>query len=167
MEENRPLPLLICMMGLPRSGKSTVSKIMATALSAPIVNRDSIRLALHGQRYQQLAEPMIKATAIIMVRALFLSGNETIILDETALKSSSRKFWKNDKEGDQRFFHIATPIETCLDRARSMRDEVIQPIIKKMAEYAEPLDDQDLEWTDDGIIPKEVLDAQKEAQGFL
>jgi tRNA uridine 5-carbamoylmethylation protein Kti12 len=159
-------PLLICMMGLPRSGKSTVSKVMSKVLAAPIVNRDSIRLALHGQRYQKLAEPMVKATAIVMVRALFLSGNETIILDETSLKSSSRRFWKNDEEWDQRFFHVKTPIEVCLERARSMNDEVIQPVIKKMAEYAEPLDDQDLGWDDDGIIPKVVIDALEKAQGF-
>ncbi len=51
---------LICTVGLPRSGKSTWCKTQ----SYPIVNKDSIRLALHGQRYLQDAEKEIRAMII-------------------------------------------------------------------------------------------------------
>ena len=58
---------LILTVGLPRSGKTTWAK--KTGL--PIVNRDAIRIALHGQAYIQDAEEMITAFEWYMVKALF------------------------------------------------------------------------------------------------
>src|SRR5882672_916000 len=59
--------LLICTVGLPRSGKST----WARSQSFPIVCPDAIRIAIHGQRFISEAEPFVWATAKAMVRALF------------------------------------------------------------------------------------------------
>lgn len=128
---------LICMMGLPRSGKSTVARVLSKQLSAPVVNRDSIRLALHGQRYQQLAEPMVKAIAGVMVRSLF-AYHDSVIVDETNIRLSTREFWRGiDPEAT--FLNVATPKELCLERARATNDEEIQPVIEKMAAEMEPL----------------------------
>ena len=51
--------LLICTMGLPRSGKSTWSKKMAQKYGIPIVCPDSIRISLYARDFIVEAEPMV------------------------------------------------------------------------------------------------------------
>lgn len=131
--------LTICMMGLPRSGKTTLARKLSEKLNAPIVNRDSIRLALHGQRFVPVAEPMVKAISGIMVNALFKAGHATVIIDETNVRRSTRDFWKGIQP-NIRFLHVSTSEEECLARARSMNDEEIQPVIHRMAAEFEPLE---------------------------
>ncbi|GAF94425.1 unnamed protein product, partial [marine sediment metagenome] len=62
---------LILTVGLPRSGKTT----WARKQGIPMVNPDSIRLALHGKAFIEEAEPMIWTIAKYMVRALFIAGH--------------------------------------------------------------------------------------------
>lgn len=52
-------PTLVLMVGLPRSGKSTIAR----SGRVPIVSPDAIRLALHGQPFIASAEPTVWATA--------------------------------------------------------------------------------------------------------
>ncbi len=113
-------------VGLPRSGKSTWAKQQNT----PIVNPDSIRLALHGQRFLPEAEAMVWVMAKYMVKALFLAGHDTVILDATNTTKSRRDEWKS-KEWVRQFIEIETRTEECLERA--IDDFDIQPIIKKMS----------------------------------
>ena len=131
-------PELICMMGLPRSGKSTAAMRLSWVLGAPVVNRDSIRLALHGQRYVKEAEPMVKAVAKIMVKALFKAGHRTVIVDETNLKTSTRDFW-HDEEWRRLFLPVSTTADVCLKRAAATEDETIRPIILSMTKTTESL----------------------------
>lgn len=134
--------LTICMMGLPRSGKTTLARKLSAKLNAPIVNRDSIRLALHGQRFVPVAEPMVKAISGIMVNSLFKAGHTTVIVDETNIRRSTRDFWKAIQP-NIKFLHVTTSEEECLARARGMNDEEIQPVIQKMAADFEPLEDDE------------------------
>jgi hypothetical protein len=60
---------LILTCGLPRSGKST----WARGQGVPVVNPDSVRLALHGQVYRKESENMVWAIAETMIRALFIA----------------------------------------------------------------------------------------------
>lgn len=123
-------------VGLPRSGKSTWAKQQNT----PIVNPDSIRLALHGQRFLPEAEAMVWVMAKYMVKALFLAGHDTVILDATNITKSRRDEWKS-KEWARQFIEIATSAEECLERA--VDDFDIQPIIKKMSfDYQKPHDSE-------------------------
>lgn len=131
------------MMGLPRSGKSTVARKLSEALRAPIVNRDSIRLALHGQRYQELAEPMVRAVAVVMVRALFGAGHAAVVVDETSLRRGSRDLWR-DPGWSTEVLEVPTPVEVCLGRARRDNDAEIQPVIERMYDSWEPLEDGEL-----------------------
>ena len=131
--------VLICMMGLPRSGKSTKARELGEKLSAPVVNRDSIRTALHGQRFVAAAEDMVKAVAMIMVRHHFEYGYRVVIIDETNMKRSTRDFWSKG-QWETSFLHINTSKEECIRRAKEFGDDEIQPIIEKMAAYAEPLE---------------------------
>lgn len=78
---------LLMTVGLPRSGKSTWAR---KQFGVPIVNPDSIRLAMHGHQFIKSAEPFVWATASTMVEALFLAGHPTVILDATNVTRATR-----------------------------------------------------------------------------
>lgn len=135
--------LLIAMMGLPRSGKSTVSEKLSKELGAPIVRKDAIRLALHGNAYISLAEPMVKAISLIMVRSLFLSGHPIVIADETHYSRAARDFMKSPKEWTTEFYHVGTPASVCMERAIKTNQAYLVPVIEEMVSRYEPLDDDE------------------------
>ncbi|MGA2875510.1 MAG: ATP-binding protein [Nitrososphaerales archaeon] len=125
---------LIVMVGLPRSGKTT----RARQLGFPIVNPDSIRLALHGNR---LAEPFVWEINYLMIRALFLAGHDTVIVD-AAHTTNKRRDPYFDQFGNDchiEFMHIDTSKEICIERATKEGDTVIIPIIEKMANQFESI----------------------------
>src|SRR3990172_6127427 len=112
--------ILIAMVGLPRSGKSTWSR----AQSWPIVNPDAIRLAIHGERFNAQAEPFVWLVCKTMVRALFLAGHNVVILDATNTTRKRRDDLRS-AEWETYFKVIDTPPEVCLDRAASENDSEI------------------------------------------
>lgn len=126
---------LILTVGLPRSGKTT----WAREQKLPIVNPDSIRLALHGQRFQSLAEPMVWAIALIMVRALFMSGHDSVIVDATNVSRKRRDFWKSG-DWELSFVRICTSEAACIKRAMDVNDTVIVPVIERMAKEFQPVE---------------------------
>lgn len=133
--------VLIATVGLPRSGKSTWAKKQ----SYPVVNPDSIRLAIHGQRFYGPAEPLVWATAKLMVRSLFLAGHKYVILDATNVERKRRDEWIS-KEWGLFFKHIDTSTETCLERAVATNDADIQPIIRRMSDQFETLGADEKRW---------------------
>lgn len=116
-------------VGLPRSGKTTWAKTTGW----PIVNPDSIRLALHGQRFYGPAEPFVWAVAYLMVEALRLAGCPRIVVDATNVSAKRRGEWENRYPGAVEFKVIDTSPEECIRRAQSEGDETIVPIIERMA----------------------------------
>jgi len=105
---------LIMTVGLPRSGKST----WARTQRHPIVNGDSIRLALHGQPYVLEAEPMVSCVKHLMVKALLLAGHDTVILDGTHTTQANRDRWLSP-DWDRVFITFGGPemLDVCLERA--------------------------------------------------
>lgn len=126
---------LTLMVGLPRSGKSTYARKMG----CPIVNPDSIRLALHGQRFASEAEPMVWAMAKYMVKALFLAGHRSVVVDATNTTKKRRDAWLSDG-WTIRMIHIDTPKATCIERAVAENDTDIVPVIERMADEFEDID---------------------------
>lgn len=120
--------LLIVMVGLPYSGKSTVAR----ECGSPIVCPDAIRVALHGRKFIPESEPIVWAIARYMVKALFLAGHNVVVLDATNTTRERRKAWIS-KEWSTIFRVIGTEKGTCIARARACGDEDIIPIIEKMA----------------------------------
>ena len=119
-------------IGLPRSGKST----WAREQGCPIVNPDSIRLALHGQRFVLESEPMVWAIAEYMVRALFLAGHEKVVLDACNTTEKRRDVWKKlcDKiQVEYAIVFINTKPSVCIQRAEAAGDFEIIPVIRRMA----------------------------------
>lgn len=130
---------LICTVGLPYSGKSTWAKTQGF----PIVNPDSVRLAIHGERYIAQAERFVWATVYAMIEALFLAGHDTVILDSTATTRKRRAEFKSDKWGTVfKLFHASKA--ECLKRAE--KDERIWPFIEKMAAQFESLGPDEIEY---------------------
>lgn len=119
---------LILTVGLPYSGKTT----WALQQGHPIVQPDAIRLALHGERYVQAAEPMVWAMARYMVRALFLAGHNTVVLDATNTTAARRAEWLDQMWGI-RLHVIRTTAEECVERALAVDDHEIIPVIRRMA----------------------------------
>lgn len=128
------MKLLVAMVGLPRSGKST----WARQTGYPIVCPDEIRKALHGRRYEVLAEPFVWAIAKVMVRALFGAGHPVVVVDATNTTLKRREEWYAE-EWETRFKVIPTLPSECHRRAIEEGDQEIRPIIDKMAVQFEPL----------------------------
>ena len=124
------LPKLILTIGLPRSGKTT----WARNSGYPIVNRDSIRLALHGQIYLAEAESMITAMEDYMVKALILAGHETIVIDATHITPTRRARWINPDRWELRYKVFPLPMEDCIKLAKQDNRPELIPVIERMAE---------------------------------
>jgi predicted kinase len=121
---------LIVTVGLPRSGKSTWAKTMGW----PIVNPDSIRLALHEKRFLSRAEPFVWAIAYTMVEALFLAGHSCVVVDATNVTRKRRDEWISRYEGAVELKIIDTSPFVCMSRARAENDQEIIPVIQRMAQ---------------------------------
>lgn len=139
-------PALICMMGLPRSGKSTIVATLSKELGAPIVRRDAIRLALHGMRFKIEAEPQVKTMSLYMIRALFLAGHEVVICDETNYSKAARNSLKSP-DWDIKWYPVMTGVEECKRRALATNQEDLLPIIQGMWERYEPLEATDRKYS--------------------
>lgn len=147
-------PTLIAMVGLPRSGKSTTVAPLSKKLGAPIVRRDAIRLAVHGQRYASEAEPFIKALDLYMIRSLFLAGHDVVICDETNYSRAARNHMR-DENWDTVFYHVPTGASVCMERAVKTAQEDLIPVIDGMVARWEdflPSDEMLVDVTDSGTI---------------
>lgn len=121
---------LILTVGLPRSGKST----WAMQHGAPVVNPDSIRLVLHGQAFYADCEPMVWGIAHTMVKALFLAGHETVILDATNLTEHRRNEWRS-WSWSVRYKVFKTSKDLCIERATASGKSYLIDVITRMARH--------------------------------
>ena len=132
---------LICMVGLPRSGKTT----LALTHGAPIVCPDAIRLACHARAYFAPFEPWTWAMAYTMAEALFQAGHREVIFDATNNTRKRRDALRlqGDTFGEHpdmcgwtcRWWRVNTPADVCIERA----DASLIPVIERMAAQVEPL----------------------------
>lgn len=131
---------LIVTCGLPRSGKST----WAMQQGHPVVCLDAIRKALHGQPFYGPAEPVVWAMTDNFVRALFLAGHDTVIVDETSTTRKRRDPWARLDLGAEyqvnvQFKYFDTDKDTCIKRAVESCTDYLVPVIERMAEQFEAL----------------------------
>lgn len=122
-------------VGLPRSGKST----WALTTGWPIVNPDSIRLAIHGQPFVASAEKLVWTITHYMVEALFLAGHENVILDACNINNRRRNEWQS-KSWQREYKLFGATKEECIARTGKYNEYLI-PIIERMA--------KDWEWPKD------------------
>lgn len=129
-------PLLVMMMGLPRSGKSTQARALSEQLNAPIVNPDCVRMALHGHAFIPSAEDFVWAIVRNMVSALFMADHRVVILDATNTTRKRRDEWKRHRRA---LILVDTPMLTCLDRLADQdsddeHKESLSRVIKAMTD---------------------------------
>ena len=138
-EVHKRLPTLIMTVGLPRSGKST----WARTQGYPIVNPDSIRLALYNKDFWAPGEKMVWAVARTMVNSLFLAGHDVVILDATNVQKPLRDDWKTDQVIEYRIRYklVETPKEVCINRAGS--NTTLIEVIQRMSEVFDPLQEDE------------------------
>lgn len=131
MAKKKPKKKLILTVGLPKAGKST----WAMKQGWPVVNPDSIRLAIHGQKFFGPAEPLIWAVAYTMADALFKAGHDTVIIDATHVSNRRRVPWserfRDTAEVSLEIFRVSP--EECIERAKAEGDTDIIPVIRRMA----------------------------------
>lgn len=144
------MPTLLMTVGLPQSGKSTYARMQ----ECPIVNPDSIRLALHGKPFISEAEQFVWAIAKCMVNALFLAGHETVVLDATNTTRKRRDEWKSSK-WTREYFEFERDSVLCKQRAASTcRDPEhlvgLVAAIDRMNEQYEPVTE------DEGMVRRGV-----------
>jgi predicted kinase len=123
---------LIMLIGLPRSGKSTIARSM----NIPIVDTDAIRKALGVFPFIPDSESVVWFIAKYMVKALFYAGHTEVVLDATNLTIDSRREWKSSLYTIV-YFPVTTSEEECINRAKKTNQEYLIPVIKRMAQTIE------------------------------
>jgi predicted kinase len=126
-------------IGLPRSGKTTYCKQWADQdKGRVVVNADSIRLALSGDRYNSLCEPQVHATKLVMVRSLLLYGYDVMVDGTHTTKRSILELLYIDPmerfgiDEDVYPHVLETHPDVCVQRARETGQNDLIPVIDRM-----------------------------------
>ena len=107
---------LFFMISLPRAGKSTFAKDWVTRQPMRVVVcGDTIRLALHGQRYNPLAETIVFGMQHVFIRSLLNDGYEVLFDDTNSSRISIQRLLEIDPNATPIF--INTPVDVCKERA--------------------------------------------------
>lgn len=149
--------VLYCMVGLPRSGKSTIAAILRHERGWPVISPDAMRLAVHGRVYIRESEEAVWTFVKYAVKALFLSGHNEVIFDACNLSREQRRAWVK-LFPRRNFIIVNTDADTCLERAeRGSRVDLV-PVIERMVKQ------QDKIFNDEGEIlyPEDIIDNLQE-----
>ena len=139
---------LICLVGLPASGKSTFAKLLKIALKkkykdmdVKVIDPDIIRLKFTPDKFDYEKEHLIRKESLIKIK-IALNKGLIVISDDLNYYSSMRHDLKEIADTfNINFFiiHIATPIEICLkwneNRGNPIPNMVINRIHKKFDKF--------------------------------
>lgn len=124
--------VLIMMVGVPGSGKSTVARNLRKYFGFPVVSSDDIREQLYGNAEIQ-GNPAEVFAEVYRRGRYFLDQVNYCILDATnCSRSSCDKVVKNLRPNRVIYIIMDVDIETCLER-NAARDRVVpEKVIYKM-----------------------------------
>ena len=128
---------LICMVGLPASGKSTFSKELSEKYNAVILSSDSIREELYGDENEQ---GDAKEVFELLHRRVneYLSQGKNVVYDATNINRKRRiHLIKNEIKADEYIcYYMNSPIGMCIhndsQRGRTVGFDVINRMYKTM-----------------------------------
>lgn len=151
----------IMVIGLPASGKSTITKALAEKYKAIIHSSDAIRYELFGSEDVQDKNNLVFRTLHNRVKQ-DLINNKNVIYDATNISYKKRKSFLThlnqvDNINCQKICYlIATPYEKCLEQNRQ-RDRVVpEHVIRKMyksiyiPQFYEGWDNIEIFWNTEG-----------------
>ncbi|MBY8985149.1 MAG: AAA family ATPase [Candidatus Lokiarchaeota archaeon] len=134
---------LICLTGLPASGKTTFAKTLKLILekrfeklSIRIIDPDIIRNTMTPNNFDYLLEPIVKERNLAEVSAE-LSKGKIVISDDLNYYSSMRHNLKIIADRFKlNFFiiYISTPFETCLKWNKKRGEPIPNEIVSKIQE---------------------------------
>lgn len=131
---------LIMMCGLPRSGKTTWIE-QEQPKGSVVLSADTLRYLVYNQRFWADGESLMWSVHSIILKMLMRQGT-SIVIDETNMTPKRRHpIIKMAQEHGYcvECVLITTPKESCIDRASYLNDEVIKPVIERMAnEFVKP-----------------------------
>jgi len=127
-------PKLICLVGLPASGKSFYAKQLAEQYSAKIYSSDQLRIEMFNDVNEcDRNEELFKELKLRVKSSL--SKGENVIWDSTNISYKKRKTILEEMRKyncDNICYLIATPYEKCLEQNIHRERKVPEHIIRKM-----------------------------------
>jgi predicted kinase len=137
------MPRLHFAIGCQRSGKSTIATQWMNYEDEEelkirdyrprvVVCGDSIRIAMHGRRYNPESEPMVFAIKNYMIRSLLHRGHDVWVDGTHTTETSIRRILEIDLDAVPHL--IETPKEECLRRAIATNQRDLIPIIERTYE---------------------------------
>ena len=131
------MPLVVVLVGLPGSGKST----WALAQGITVLSSDDVRVLLADDVHNQQIHGAVFSTMRYLLRRRLELGAKATIIDATNLLPAHRKPWRQLGEAagaEVRAVYFATPVEECL-RRNALRARVVPAeAIREMAAKLRP-----------------------------
>jgi tRNA uridine 5-carbamoylmethylation protein Kti12 len=167
---------LICLTGLPASGKTTFANKLKeilekkfTKLTVTIIDPDKIRQTMAPDEFNYTLEPIVRERNLTDINKELSKGN-IVISDDLNYYSSMRHDLKNLAENFKINFliiHISTPFKTCLTwnemRGEPIPNIIIDKIRKKFDDFGKYKWDYPLLSYD----PSQIRDTDKGFEGLV
>lgn len=138
-------PTLHIMVGVPRSGKSTMVKALVSNAKVPttIVSRDDFRRVC-GYRFFEPMEPMIKALSMLSISAALIRGID-VYCDETHTTRKSREeLVKLAKQYDAHFTLVTVDCNKDELFRRAKESKFPKSVLEKFLESYEPVTEEEM-----------------------
>ncbi|MHA1726102.1 MAG: AAA family ATPase [Promethearchaeota archaeon] len=156
---------LICLTGLPASGKSFFAKKLKENLtsqqpnfSIKIIDPDLIRASIQEEGFDPRKEKLVRKKNLELIRK-YLKEGHIVISDDLNYYTSMRHDLKQIADNLKiKFFiiHISTPLQTCLKwnekRGRPIPDHLIHDIANKFDKFGKYQWDQPFQMLDLSMI---------------
>ena len=155
-----PDQLLLILMGLPASGKTTyaMSWVAEDPDNRVRLNYDDVRLELYGPdwKFNHPEEQFMKALVGKRAEEALVAG-KSVVIDNTNLTTGVRKRWEDLARSlgvTHETYEIDTPVAECVrrDRLREGRARVRQAVIDRMA-----LTTGWIDWNDRTVYPNDFI----------
>lgn len=139
-------PILVVMVGISGSGKSTFSDGLKTSLKlengmeTELVETDDIREKLTGDSSDQTQNSKVFQIARFKVSG-YLSQKKNVIIDATSLTVRDRKDWINigkENNAEIRAYFVDTPVDVAKQRNASRKRKVPDEVIDRQASKLYP-----------------------------